>query len=339
MDEQKIEDAINALFFQENRNIGFDDNDDVNDYHSIFKNENYIKEPQTKSYFVGEVNNNNLETTKTLNNNQNVSYSNTKTNILIYDDDKIEDIKIEISPKNKNKKKKRRRERNKINIIDEDKKKNMGRKTNKKGKEREKKNEIKNPSKKHDKNSKDNLIYKIKVRFQKFLYEHLNHLLKKKKKKGMFKRIDGNSTRNGSKEHNLKMFNLTIENFLLLQISEKYSLKNNTNINLIEELKNDEDCKNLFNMTYNECLYKYFLMDKTQFKNIFGYNNDFLYENMILEPDEKKNWEKIINHGFIEHFENISGRSTMTEKAKEIRKLMNQKKSNKGDLNNLDLNE
>ena len=29
----------------------------------------------------------------------------------------------------------------------------------------------------------------------------------------------------------------------------------------------------------------------------------------------------------------------MTEKAKEIRKLMNQKKSNKGDLNNLDLNE
>ena len=68
----------------------------------------------------------------------------------------------------------------------------------------------------------------------------------------MFKRIDGNSTRNGSKEHNLKMFNLTIENFLLLQISEKYSLKNNTNINLIEELKNDEDCKNLFNMTYNE---------------------------------------------------------------------------------------
>ena len=54
MDEQKIEDAINALFFQENRNIGFDDNDDVNDYHSIFKNENYIKEPQTKSYFVNE---------------------------------------------------------------------------------------------------------------------------------------------------------------------------------------------------------------------------------------------------------------------------------------------
>ena len=29
----------------------------------------------------------------------------------------------------------------------------------------------------------------------------------------------------------------------------------------------------------------------------------------------------------------------LTEKAKEIRKLMNQKKSNKGDLNNLDLNE
>jgi hypothetical protein len=57
---KKIEDAINALFFQENRNIGFDDNDDVNDYHSIFKNENYIKEPQTKSYFVNEINNNNL---------------------------------------------------------------------------------------------------------------------------------------------------------------------------------------------------------------------------------------------------------------------------------------
>ena len=329
MEDQSINEAIDRYILNDNKKPEFDSNDD--DDTQIFKKIDYIDTPQ-KSYDVVNINTNNLETTKTLQNHQNYFYSISKTNTIIYEVEKKEDIKIEISQKITGKKRKRKKVRDKINKVNEIKKKNMGRISKSKAKERN------NPSNKvHDKNSIDNSIYKIKVRYQKFLYEHLNHFLKKKQIKENFKRINGDLTRNGGREHNLNLFNTKIRDFLLCDISEKYGSIENSNNILIEKLNSDEDFRNLFNLTYNECLYKYFLMDKTTFKKMFQYENKFLYENIHLDIIEKNNWEKILEKGIIEHFKEISGRTTMTKEAKEERKSMNKKKNNKQDLKEKDL--
>lgn len=320
MDENNIEIAIDKYMLNENKKPEFDSNDDYDI--TIFKPSIFLDSPP-KTYDVSKMNTHNLETTKSLQNNQNYSYSITKTNTIIYDEEKNENFKNENKQKMIGKKRKRKKERDSFNNVDVNKKKNMGRKTKKKEIEREKENKSK---KVHDKNSKDNLIYKIKVRFQKFLYVHLNHLLKKKGIKEKFKRINGEFTRNGSKEHNLKLFNMIIKQFLLCDISDKYGTIKISNNILIEKLNSDENFVDLFNMTYNNFLYDYFLMDKKKFKEIFNYENQFLYENIELEKNEKQNWQNIIEFGFIRHFTEISGRSTMTEEAKKKKKDNKSKK-------------
>ena len=110
---------------------------------------------------------------------------------------------------------------------------------------------------------------------------------------------------------------MIIKQFLLCDISDNI---------LIEKLNSDENFVNLFNMTYNNFFYEFFFMDKNKFEEIFKYENQFLYENIELEKNEKQNWQNIIEFGFIRHFTEISGRSTMTEEAKKKRKTINQKK-------------
>ena len=120
MDENNIETAIDKYMLNENKKPEFDSNDDYD--MTIFK-PNFFLDFTPKTYDVTKMNTNNLETTKSLQNNQNYSYSISKTNTIIYDEEKNENFQNENKQKMTGKKRKRKKERNSINNVNVNKKK------------------------------------------------------------------------------------------------------------------------------------------------------------------------------------------------------------------------
>ena len=232
---------------------------------------------------------------------------------------------------NKTKVNKNKKKRYKRNNISEEKKTFMGRKT-KRSKENEEKeeNEEKKENEEKEENeennnslekqchtnlSYDNVIYKIKVKFQRFYYDFMNPLLKKYGIKGTLKKINGAETKKGDKNHNLLYFRRSMRNFLKKKISKKYkNSESKSNDHLIAEIDKKTELKKYIRISYIKCLNKYFRMKPEQFVSKFGYNNKYLYENIKdITPEERKVWDNLFDFGLIKYYKTIKSRSTIIE--------------------------
>ena len=220
---------------------------------------------------------------------------------------------------NKTKVNKNKKKRHKRNNISEEKKTFMGRKT-KRSKENEEKeeNEENNNSLEtqcHTNLSYDNVIYKIKVRFQRFYYDFMNPLLKKYGIKGTLKKINGAETKKGDKNHNLLYFRRSMRNFLKKKISKKHkNSESESNDHLIAEIDKKKELKKYLGISYIKCLNKYFRMKPEQFVSKFGYNNKYLYENIKdITLEERQIWDYLFDFGLIRYYKRIKSRSTIIE--------------------------
>lgn len=188
-------------------------------------------------------------------------------------------------------------QKRKRNNITEDKKQNMGRK---------KKDSISDSQ--HDKYSDDNVIYKMKTKFNNFIYSHLNSYLKEKR----IKKIKQEYIKNGNKEYNIEFLESTIEDFLLKPISSKYK-EQSSNENIIKNLKNRfPEVKQFLNQTYNEGLNNYL---KGNYNNFYqnSCKNKFLYCNLNLDEKEREIWENLVNDNtdLYQYFLKKKGRKTL----------------------------
>jgi hypothetical protein len=330
----KSNDSGPFLDFLKDQKFNYNDNDSNSDLDKIYKCLDYVEKKRT-SDFKKENDLNNLDTSKTSNNNQmlidqktDYCFSDNKrecTEIIYEKNEKDnsssedEDLKMLKINNLKIKKSRKKRIRNKMNQISEEKKKFMGRKSNRNKKNEEKKN---SPEKKgHSNLSNDNVIYKIKVKFQKFYYSFIGKLTKKHKIQGSFKRVNGDYTRNGNVKHNLRLFQLSMRDFLQNEVSGKYSNKDNLNDNLIAQIDEKEELKKYIDISYIDCMEKYFRMKTKEFEFEFGYINENLFEEIKIKPEERAIWENLMNFGLINYFKGKTPRSTITEEAKQEAKI------------------
>ena len=193
------------------------------------------------------------------------------------------------------------------NHIPKVKKRNMGRKT--------KENKI--IKSKHNNLSIDNVVRKIKVKFNQFIIKHINKKYLGDKK---LMKIDAEVIKDGSVTFNLNLLKSTIKDFLINnKISSKYK-GTITNKEILETIE-DNKVNKLLCLTYEECLKKYFCMNKYDFFKKFGYVNEYLYCNLHLEFKEKQVWDELLKKGLSNHFLNKKQRRTISEEYKIINKM------------------
>ena len=157
----------------------------------------------------------------------------------------------------------------------------------------------------HNKLSKDNVIYKMKVKFNKFIYQHLNYYLPINLK---IKKIDGKIIKNGNKEFNLRLFKSTIKEFLMNSTSSIYKKQAIPNENILKLIENKIEIYEFLKETYENGFYKYFLMNKYEYFDKFKFINLSLYEHLKLDKEEKKVWDELIHNGLYNYFDKKIGR-------------------------------
>jgi hypothetical protein len=182
------------------------------------------------------------------------------------------------------------------NKISDEKKKHMGRK---------RMNDNYLSLNTHNKLSKDNVFYKMKVKFNKFIYQHLNYYLPINLK---IKKIDGKIIKNGNKEFNLRLFKSTIKEFLMNSTSSIYKKQAIPNENILKLIENKIEIYEFLKETYENGFYKYFLMNKYEYFDKFKFINLSLYEHLKLDKEEKKVWDELIHNGLYNYFDKKIGR-------------------------------
>ena len=133
-----------------------------------------------------------------------------------------------------------------------------------------KKRKIKKPQNKHSKFSYDNMFYKIKVIYHKFIVSLTNDIYNNCNSnplnKVFIRKISGQITQNGTKCFNINLGELTLKEFLSKSISSQYSKSlENVNRNNIENIYNNEDkyqkLINLLNYKYKDFYQNFYIKD------------------------------------------------------------------------------
>ncbi len=289
--EQKDKESIYSNFLSNETNK-INQIDELNNF-SYLSNEDYQSNSENieKNYIkILSQNENHFNSENNNNSNKNESYSKTQIKNI------SNNLTKEESDSKKQKYKKKEREKNKLN---DSRKKNMGRK---------RKND--NTLKKHTSLAKDNAIYKIKVKYQKFIYTHLNNDLDNNMK---LKKISGEIAKNGNKEFNLKLLKSSIKEFLMNPISSKYKNNSNTNETILRRIEHIEEINEFLSQTYVNGFYNYFLMKKDKYFKRFNFVNQFLYDNLKIDKELKNVWDKLIKKGLYEYFDEKDGRITINK--------------------------
>ena len=162
-------------------------------------------------------------------------------------------------------------------------------------------NELKknNQLNKHNKHPPDNIIKKIKVHLIRYLIIFINSILTgfNKCKKYKIKKLDYEIVSNIKKVDNIKYLNITIKELLSLEISTKYTSKdNNANEIIIKKIlekgKEDEKIQYVFNLKFKEWIDIFIMKKESEIVKIDGLD---LFLKEILEKNQKekdKNDEK-----------------------------------------------
>ena len=161
---------------------------------------------------------------------------------------------------------------------------------------------------KHSKYSYDNLIYKIKNKAFNCVVFTLNTLLQNT---GYgIKKIESNIFKDGSKNFNLELLKKSISNLLLLKVSSKYSLAyDHNNKEIIEKFSSNELINEILNMTFEECIQKFFNMDSKDFLEKYKFENKLLFKNLTFQDEKEYDVLKdLIQIGLKQYFDKIKSR-------------------------------
>jgi hypothetical protein len=163
---------------------------------------------------------------------------------------------------------------------------------------------------KHNKYSYDNCIYKIKNRAFNCVCYTLNNILKIKKQKENFQKIEGKILKNGTRDFNIKFLNSKISEILTMNVSKKYSdLNGENNKKLIQQFSTDPLIKEILDFTFYEAIEKLFVIPKNDYEKKYSFSNVYLLDNLKLEDEkEKEIINKLINDNLVNYFEAIKGR-------------------------------
>ena len=168
---------------------------------------------------------------------------------------------------------------------------------------------------KHNKYSYDNCIYKIKNRAFNCICYTLNTILKLKKQKENFQKIEGKILKNGTKDFNIKFLNSKISDILTMKVSKKYSnLNGENNKKLIQQFSTEPLIKEILDFKFYEAIEKLFVIPKNDYEKKYSFTNTYLLENIKLEDEkEKKIINQLINDNLVNYFETIKGRKKRIE--------------------------
>ena len=157
-------------------------------------------------------------------------------------------------------------------------------------------NKLTKKRKKHSKNAIDNLFYKIKVLYHKFIISLTNDIynqINSSSNNIFIRKISGNVTQNTTKDFNQQIGNWTLKEFLSKSISSRYTnISENMNRENIEQIyKNKEKYEKLIEfMNYN---YKKF------------YEEFYINEKCIKLIEDKFNLQKRTYLSFNESIDKI----------------------------------
>ena len=133
---------------------------------------------------------------------------------------------------------------------------------------------------KHDKNSPDNMVKKLKVQFMKFLIALMNHIIGiSNKKTNNLQSINTKYTKNVTKEYNIHFFNQKV--YIILSL-------NSQNLIVIQKYYFLEQFNQILNMKLNDIIQTIFLMKSEDFKNKYSFENEFLFYNLKKKMKMKK---------------------------------------------------
>jgi hypothetical protein len=163
---------------------------------------------------------------------------------------------------------------------------------------------------KHNKYSKDNIIYKIKTRTFNLILDILNQLLIQQNSQTFFKRIEGKILKNGAKIFNLNLLNSKLLTILNSSISKKYSkIKENANKELIEKYSNVPLIKEILNSTFNNVIKNIYMLSNEDFKTKYSFESKYLFNNNFYDDEtEKKIMKDLIDYGLMKYFERLKER-------------------------------
>ncbi len=168
----------------------------------------------------------------------------------------------------------------------------------------------------HSKYSNDNCIYKIKNKSFNCIFFTLNNLLKLIPSQEKFKKIKSSILKDNSKLYNEKLLQTKIKDILLLKISSKYTIPYNyNNQDIINKYSSNELIKEILNMNYEDCIQNLFMMNSNDFKEKYSFENNLLFENLIIQDEKEYSILKnLINKGIINYFKKIKPRKLRTKK-------------------------
>ena len=133
----------------------------------------------------------------------------------------------------------------------------------------------------HDRNTSDNILKKILVRYLNFIIMFLNSILSLFKYKETFLKLEHNFT-SSKKEYLKSLKKLTIGKIILNKISGKYSSeKANNNINLYRKLKNHFVLKKIFEEKYLKLFPIYFRSQRVLNLKEYGLDQDIVLDKRV----------------------------------------------------------
>jgi hypothetical protein len=169
----------------------------------------------------------------------------------------------------------------------------------------------------HDKNSKDNLNYKVKTQSLKCIISFLNQLLKKKKSKLKLYKINGKILKRAKKEENIYLFNMKIKDILSLERTDKVKKNWNSNVEIIRILEKNKIMKEFLEIKFIEFIENiYVKLNSKQFKKKFGVENKFLLKEKTMLEEDKNQIENFIKEGILNYFEKKKSRNKIIDRDK-----------------------
>ena len=169
-------------------------------------------------------------------------------------------------------------------------------------------------NRKHSKYANDNCIYKIKSKSFNCIVYTLNTLLKLISSQDEFKKIKSSFLKDCTKLYNEKLLQTKIKDILLFQISSKYTIHYN-NQEVINKYSSNELIKEILNMNYEDGIQKLFMMNPNEFMKKYSFENNLLFENLIIQDEKEYSILKnLINKGIINYFKKIKPRKLRTKK-------------------------
>jgi hypothetical protein len=161
----------------------------------------------------------------------------------------------------------------------------------------------------HSNSAKDNVIYKLKVQTMKCIYDIiLKKINKISPKKVKLNKIVGTILKEGKRNINLKFFQKTIKEILLMEKSKRHK-NNKIPDNEITINQYESEIKDILNIKFVDFVEKIFMQfSPEQLNKTFGVTSYYLFQTIELTKEQQTTMKSLADFGILKYYENIRPR-------------------------------